>query len=822
MLTQAEILRRAEAYACCALARMHAAILAWDIGDTKCGDENFELAEWLGLFAAPTMYAASGDDFCGPATLPDTIAEYADCICSPCECEEPAPTDCTITPDFTVLDAVAQADLPVSPADGDSYYILSGTNVGQIATWKESSGIYTYAAVPTNSIVFASETGLYYTNLGSGPGLLFPNPVLTQVLGAFWAVTTNSPQTEDGRQIQLQGLGPNGWYNLTAPYAEGSPYPTVNLTGLVFTDVRFKYILANGCEDYSGNGTFIPPVVPPLPCTITPDFSVSMAVDANQQGLTGDGYFFIAKDQYGMGNEWAANVGSIVTVIAGLYTYSPVAELQTVYAIDTLLYWRIIGGQPAPLFPSLTATQTASPTGYFLESDWINASAAGDRFMIVEALISSVWTIVWNGYEYDLPQQLPDLGPFDDLRVTYLINGCAYEVPGTAVTPDILTVETDCAVNEYLFYRYRSAVEGNTSWLFHTTSPGETLTLLFIAGGIDPAAVITIYDGQNNSAPPLMFISGVTDLATITVASTQEYMYMEVSDGATGMTPDMATWWWQVGCTSGATSPTATVNVTEKCDEYQICLSVDVTSLGDSPTINIEYSVDGGVPAVISDIDTLGPVSLGCFDYLSTVVVTLIYPDYPLANVVLGAFTGSGACENPCAPEGASKIDQAGDLADLPTPPPLDPWRYLVVSDVDGLDTFLVGEVLEYNAGVWSVDTSLPGVYSTDIPLQYWQTAGAGVQPYPLLPYFFLNPTGNSPNNFALSCPDVAAFAIPTNQPFSLQVRLGNGPWTEVHTGTLQQVIVPNLIPITTPFTSARVVLNYLTCGIVTGVQLGT
>lgn len=139
MLTQAEILRRAESYACCALARMHAAIVAWDRGETKCGDENFELAEWLGLFAAPTMYAASGDDFCGPATLPDLIAEYADCICSPCECET-TEVDCTLVPDFTVLDAVAFADLPVSPAVGDSYYILSGTNAGDILTWSDGGG----------------------------------------------------------------------------------------------------------------------------------------------------------------------------------------------------------------------------------------------------------------------------------------------------------------------------------------------------------------------------------------------------------------------------------------------------------------------------------------------------------------------------------------------------------------------------------------------------------------------------------------------------------------------------------------------------------
>lgn len=673
---------------------------------------------------------------------------------------------------------------------------------------------------PVGSIILASETGIYYTNIGAGPGLLFPNPVLTQVLGAFWAVTTNSPQTEQTRTIQLQGLGPNGWYNMSAPYTEGFPYPTINLTGLPFTAVRFLYTLANGCQYYSGNGTFIPPVVPPADCTIVPDYSVSQAVDANMEGLTGDGYFFIATDSNNMGNAWAANLGSVVTVQTGLFTYSAVLELQTVYAIDTLLYWRIIGGEPAPLFPTLTATLTASPSGYFLESDWINASAAGTRMIIVEAEILGIWTIVYMGYEYDLPQQLPYIGNFTGLRINYIVGDCSYQVTGTVVTPEVLTIDTDCSELSYLFYRYTAPSASNSTWLFTTTNPVEVISLLFIAGGTATGNVIRLYDGPDDSSPALAPISGVTSLAGISRQSTGTQMFMKMDNITADMEADMATWWWQVGCLSGATPPTATVDIETKCDEYQFCVVVNVTSLGDATSIDIEYIVDGGAPAYISGIDATGNQSLGCFDYESEVVIRLIHNEAPLSNVTLGAYGPDEPCTNPCIPDGAFKIDEAGDLADLPAPPPDDPWVYLITTDLTGIGTFQIGEVIEYNSGVWTLFSALPGLWQTDSPLQYWQSNGPGVQPYPLLPILTLTPTGNSPDNWALYCPDITAYAIATNEPVALEVRFGTGPWTQVWTGTLQQIIVPLAIPIVQPFTSARGILNFVECGLTTGVLI--
>lgn len=139
MLTQEQILQRSEAYACCALSYMAQAVRHWDRGDQECGDDAFEKAKWLGLFAAPLMYDASMDGTCETPALATEVAQAADCICNPCECATDV-VDCTIVADYIVDGAVAYSALPSSPADGATYYILSGTNAGYIATWSETGG----------------------------------------------------------------------------------------------------------------------------------------------------------------------------------------------------------------------------------------------------------------------------------------------------------------------------------------------------------------------------------------------------------------------------------------------------------------------------------------------------------------------------------------------------------------------------------------------------------------------------------------------------------------------------------------------------------
>ena len=826
MLTDAGILARRVRYRCCELGFLNAAIEARIHGDQKCYEENKRKWLWMSWAADIMQDTPVGDeDGCTLLSFATDVADKADCLCDICGCET-ATVDCTITPDFTVLDAVAYEDLSDPASEGDAYYVLTSEtiNAGRIATW--TSGAYVFSGVPNYSIVLASDTGVYYTTLGVGPGLLFPNPLLTQVLGAFWAVETDSPQTEQSRTIQLQGLGPNGWYNMSAPYTEGFPYPTINLTGLPFTAVRFLYTLANGCQYYSGNGTFVPPVVPPLPCTITPDFTVAAVVDANQEGLTGDGYFFIATDQYGMGNAWAANLGSVVTVQTGLFTYSAVLELQTVYAIDTLLYWRIIGGEPAPLFPALTAT--FGPEGYLLESDWINASLAGTRYMIVEGEFDGSWIIVWAGYEYDLPQQLADFGVMTAMRATYIVDGCATEIAGTVVIPDTITVTNDCSGPTTFFYRYVSPAGSNPAWIFDN-GPTEIVRFTFLAGEIRPTDVVSFYE-VNGPFTLIGSSGGATDLASLPPFISNGPMLMQITQADADMPPEYETWWWQIQCGSDTGDPpTAYANFAVDCDQYTFDGGVEVTYMGSATELNIEYTVDGGPPALITGITAIGNVPIGTFGYDSVIVITIIDVDNPTDSFVLGAFTGSdfGPCDNPCLPDGLFKIDGGGDLADLPDPGPFNVYTFFVASDVTGIGTWPPGTVIGYYApGQYEEIPYGPGLIQYgDDPMQIWQGLGPSPPnslPYPIYPQMFLTPTGNSPNNWSLACPSVVEFAIPLNTPFQLQVRNGMGPWESAGDFTLQQLTTPQSIPIVAPFTSARTMWNEGTCGLGRPVFLGT
>ena len=138
MLTPDEIVVRRTSYVCCALSQLHKAVLAWDRGETKCGDEHFALSEYL-KFAARIMANVPVDDTesgCETVEFASEIADYADCICNVCDCPGGA-VDCTLIPDYSVISAVPYSNLPTSPSVGDNYYITSGTNAGDILTWAE-------------------------------------------------------------------------------------------------------------------------------------------------------------------------------------------------------------------------------------------------------------------------------------------------------------------------------------------------------------------------------------------------------------------------------------------------------------------------------------------------------------------------------------------------------------------------------------------------------------------------------------------------------------------------------------------------------------
>ena len=815
---------------------MHKAVLAWDTGKAKCGDEHYALSKYL-KFAARIMANVPVDDAergCETVEFATEIADYADCICNVCDCPQPA-VDCTLVADFTVLDAIAYGDLPVSPNEGDAYYILSGTPVGQILT--SISSVWVPTLVPPNSIVWSVDDNAYYTNTvyfsPPGPGLLFSTPILTLVSGTTWNLTLSDPQTATNRVIQLQALGPNGWYAIAPATTEDALPQGVNLLGLPVQNIRLNYQIQDElCWYYSGTGEFIPPVVPPDPCTNIPSFGVIAAVDASAQGtpsVSAPGAYLIASDDFSIGNTWASHVNEIVNEDG---SFTPLTATDIVYAQDTGIYWRFIAGGMAHLFPAMRVTQTLVPSGYFLESDWISASAAGNRFVMVEARngpdLVNDWIIAWMGYEYDLPQQIVDLGEFLGLRTTYTVNGCTYVIPGTVVIPDIFTVDLDCTEIVYMTYRYSDAPAAQQAFRFQAL-PGNTVTLTFIQGQMDPSDVIRGYSGTDSSGTPIPGLTGTfADFSVGLVAGTSdfEYLYLEV-DSTQVMPDDLATWLFQAVCTQGTVVPAGFATITDSCETYSFTIDVMIDFTGDEPTCGIEYTVDGAPQTPITGLVDFDVQQLGPFPYNAVVGVTLTHATNPLSNVLLGYFTNNGDCpvtSDPCLPEGASKLDDIGDLADLPDPAPYDGFSFLVVSDFSALGTWPVGELLTWDNGTmtYSPTSYLPGLYYTEVPFQYWQTNGPGTQPYPLYPVPHMRPTGDSPNNWRIVAPDILNYSIPLNTPMALEVRSGFGPWTQVLTVTLQQLIVLYYFPITQPFTEARIVWDYDTCGIIGGVIIET
>jgi hypothetical protein len=146
---------------------------------------------------------------------------------------------------------------------------------------------------PSIGSVVEDANGTLWTNTGNGPGLLFPSVEAVLTGGpALWTITlVNLNSTTTGRTIQLEGLGPNGWYAMWEGNENDLPLP-VNLLGLPFTEVRLRYILANGCEYVSEVGTTVPD--PPDSCG-TIDFAVG-------EPVIEDGLFTVAvtlSDQVG-------------------------------------------------------------------------------------------------------------------------------------------------------------------------------------------------------------------------------------------------------------------------------------------------------------------------------------------------------------------------------------------------------------------------------------------------------------------------------------------------------------------------------------------
>lgn len=140
-LTDEQIREARATWPCCALDSAYDYVQAEIHGD-RCADKFYRkavLLSWGSAIMCDTNVSGQTSG-CVDPEFAWAVYQKVSCECNYSECRTPAVPDCTIVPDYTVINAIAFSDLPLSPSDGDSYYILSGTNAGAIATWTDDPG----------------------------------------------------------------------------------------------------------------------------------------------------------------------------------------------------------------------------------------------------------------------------------------------------------------------------------------------------------------------------------------------------------------------------------------------------------------------------------------------------------------------------------------------------------------------------------------------------------------------------------------------------------------------------------------------------------
>jgi len=202
----------------------------------------------------------------------------------------------------------------------------------------------------------------------------------------------------------------------------------------------------------------------------------------------------------------------------------------------------------------------------------------------------------------------------------------------------------------------------NTAWAYTVQGSG-TLRLTFLRGTIESSNWdrITIYDGADNTAPVLFehdsfatfnlgpegsaINNAIAAYYGVDVFATGTQLYMEVEsetsvqcEGSTNFDP----WEWQVVCLD-CTLPIVGASVEDDCANNAFSIPVTVATTGSGSTVNIVYTVNGGVPEVI---EALGPgqTVLGPFTVDDVVNIVVEHESNSLCNVDLGDLTDTGTC----------------------------------------------------------------------------------------------------------------------------------------------------------------------------------
>ncbi|MBK9194405.1 MAG: proprotein convertase P-domain-containing protein [Flavobacteriales bacterium] len=224
-------------------------------------------------------------------------------------------------------------------------------------------------------------------------------------------------------------------------------------------------------------------------------------------------------------------------------------------------------------------------------------------------------------------------------------------------------------VNETYCY----VASDNQSWTYATQGAG-ILRLQFARGTVETNSFddLIIYDGQNSTAPILFanpantgnlgapgsaVLSIDPDFFNVDVFSSGGFIHMAFTSDPSvqcATATDYDPWEWTVTCID-CVSPTATASQNLNCATGDFTVDVNLTSLGNSATVDIVEVVNGGAASVVhNDVSLLQVYAMG--PYLSTDVVDLsiVHASNSNCDVDLGTFSAGVDCIQCGAPAESS------------------------------------------------------------------------------------------------------------------------------------------------------------------------
>lgn len=709
-------------------------------------------------------------------------------------CVPQASIDCEVTVTHEVILEIDWTGLPASPSVDDAYYIISGQNTGYIAQW---SGTVWNLVPVSNGEVVASLLGDYWVNLGNGPGLLFPLPVLTHVTGGTYELSVNTPQTAQNRQVRLYGTGPEGFVAMSGWLNESSLPQQIDLSGFSWTSITLRYAFDGCLVDRNGASQG-----PPAPCEIVPRFTIAKGIDFGDIGTTPNGIYLITSG--------AEHVDEIVTVQdPNPLVYEIPAEGDIIYDSDLGVYLQATVAGIGPLFPEITLINGLGQ--YTVQSQYPAISAVGSKFLFVVEQGSG--TIVWSGVENQLPSTLMVPIQYQDVEAWYVLNGCNYPVAVTVVTDDPILQTIDCSGDVLLTHRYTEALQQSIL----ITGPGP-ITIAFNAGGMPPEVVIRIYDGSSADFDPIIVSSSYADLVGLVATSTGTQMLIVIENGTGVAQPEnFLTWQFQLSCVQS--NMTLSALVTDDCGDYTYNVAVEMI-FSNSQTYQIEATILGGATQITGPFTGEATYDLGPYAIGSQVSIIIRDTSNPLDYIWLGVFQTNGDCPNdPCAPE----PDYYVRLENCP----LDEMALAGIIVFVPEDSVLcpagvtAGGLYQWDAGSssWVPYVVSAGDVIIDQNGEYYITTPGGQD----VPFFHLTEaqaTGNTPLNFQFRMPAILQFGLTTNRPVAIQMSLDGITWTTVWSGFEQALANWSPAAITGSFTQMRSLWYYDTCGYVGPVQV--